>query len=133
MRFAAGISFSIPIDAAKDFLSQAIERVKSGNYTSSRSTRRPLAPYQHWYIGISMLTLTPQILEELRRRDQSFNKVTSGVFVPQVNYGSPAYRQVVSFTDVVTSTVATYMYMVLYGQQICHGWVFLPLRCWDLL
>ena len=133
MRFAAGISFSIPIDAAKDFLSQAIERVKSGNYTSSRSTRRPLAPYQRWYIGISMLTLTPQILEELRRRDQSFNKVTSGVFVPQVNYGSPAYRQVVSFTGVVTSTVATYMYMVLYGQQICHGWVFLPLRCWDLL
>ena len=108
MRFAAGISFSIPIDAAKDFLSQAIERVKSGNYTSNKNTRRPLAPYQRWYIGISMLTLTPQILEELRRRDQSFNKVTSGVFVPQVNYGSPAYRQVVSFTGVVTSTTATH-------------------------
>ena len=124
MRFAAGISFSIPIDAAKDFLSQAIERVKSGDYTSSRNTRRPLAPYQRWYIGISMLTLTPQILEELRRRDQSFNKVTSGVFVPQVNYGSPAHRQVVSLIiiGVVTSSVA------IYGQQICHGWVFLALR-----
>jgi len=92
MRFAAGISFSIPIDAAKDFLSQAIERVKSGKYTNNRSTKRPLAPHQRWYIGVSMLTLTPQILEELRRRDQSFNKVTSGVFVPQVNYGSPAHR-----------------------------------------
>lgn len=102
MRFAAGISFSIPIDAAKDFLSKAIERVKSGNYTSSRNTRRPLAPYQRWYIGISMLTLTPQILEELRRRDQSFNKVTSGVLVPQVNYGSPAHRSGLRSGDIIT-------------------------------
>ena len=91
VRFAAGISFSIPIDTAKDFLSGAIERVKSGKYLG-RNTRQPLAPHQRWYIGVSMLTLTPQILAELRRRDQSFNKITSGVFVPQVNYGSPAHR-----------------------------------------
>lgn len=96
MRFAAGISFSIPIDTAKDFLSQAIERVKSSKYasSSSKTSRRTLGPNQRWYIGVSMLTLTPQILEELRRRDQSFNKVESGVFVPQVNYGSPAHKWV---------------------------------------
>jgi len=94
VRFAAGISFSIPIDTAKDFLSQAIERVKSGKYTSgsSKSPQRTLGPNQRWYIGVSMLTLTPQILEELRRRDQSFNKVKSGVLVPQVNYASPAHK-----------------------------------------
>jgi len=94
VRFAAGISFSIPIDTAKDFLSQAIERVKSGKYasSSSKTSRRTLGPNQRWYIGVSMLTLTPQILEELWRRDQSFNKVESGVFVPQVNYGSPAHK-----------------------------------------
>ena len=92
MRFAAGISFSIPIDTAKEFLSQAMERVKSGKHTHGRSPKRQLAPYEHWYIGVSMLTLTPQILEQLRRRDQSFNKVKSGVFIPQVNYGSPAHR-----------------------------------------
>lgn len=94
VRFAAGISFSIPIDTAKDFLSQAIERFKSGKYTSgsSKSPQRTLGPNQRWYIGVSMLTLTPQILEELRRRDQSFNKVKSGVLVPQVNYASPAHK-----------------------------------------
>ncbi|KAJ7392390.1 Serine protease htra2, mitochondrial [Desmophyllum pertusum] len=103
VRFAAGISFSIPIDTAKDFLSQAIERVKSGNYTgSSRSPRKPLAPHQRWYIGVSMLTLTPQILEELRWRDQSFNKVESGVLVPQVNYGSPAHKAGLQPGDIIT-------------------------------
>lgn len=92
VRFASGISFSIPIDTAKEFLSQAIERFKSGKLTQNKSLKRQLAPYERWYIGVSMLTLTPQILEQLRRRDQSFNKVKSGVFIPQVNYGSPAHR-----------------------------------------
>ncbi|KAM7452463.1 Serine protease htra2 [Porites harrisoni] len=101
VRFAAGISFSIPIDAAKDFLSGAIERVKSGKYMG-RNTRQPLAPHQRWYIGVSMLTLTPQILAELRRRDQSFNKITSGVFVPQVNHGSPAHRGGLRSGDIIT-------------------------------
>lgn len=104
VRFAAGISFSIPIDSAKDFLSQAIERVKSGKYTtsSSKTSRRTLGPNQRWYIGVSMLTLTPQILEELRRRDQSFNKVESGVLVPQVNYGSPAHKAGLQPGDIIT-------------------------------
>ncbi|KAK2572973.1 Serine protease HTRA2 [Acropora cervicornis] len=93
MRFAAGISFSIPIDAAKDFLSKSIEKVRNGDYRS-RNTMRPLAPYQRWYIGITMLTLTPQILNELRRRDQSFHKVEHGVLVAQINNGSPAQRLV---------------------------------------
>lgn len=93
MRFAAGISFSIPIDAAKDFLSKSIEKVRNGDYRT-RNTMRPLAPYQRWYIGITMLTLTPQILNELRRRDQSFHKVEHGVLVAQINNGSPAQRQV---------------------------------------
>lgn len=101
MRFAAGISFSIPIDVAKDFLSKSIEKVRNGDYRS-RNTMRPLAPYQRWYIGITMLTLTPQILNELRRRDQSFLKVEHGVLVAQINNGSPAQRAGLRSGDIIT-------------------------------
>lgn len=101
MRFAAGISFSIPIDSAKGFLSKSIEKARSGDYRS-RNTKRRLAPYQRWYIGITMLTLTPQILDELRRRDQRFHEVTHGVLVAQINYGSPAHRAGLRSGDIIT-------------------------------
>ena len=80
VKFAAGISFAIPIDAAKDFLQGAVKAEKP---TSQ----------QRWYIGISMLTLTPHVMDQLRR-DPRFASVTGGVFVAEVNYGSPAHRYV---------------------------------------
>ena len=78
VKFATGISFAIPIDEAKSFLQGARKREKS-------------VPPQRWYIGISMLTLTPYILDQLHR-DPKFASVTNGVFVADVNFGSPAHR-----------------------------------------
>lgn len=45
------------------------------------------------YMGITMLTLTPSILRELRlRMDADFPDVDSGVLVHRVVVGSPAYE-----------------------------------------
>lgn len=49
-----------------------------------------------------MLTLTPQILDELRRRDQRFHEVTHGVLGAQINYGSPAHRAGLRAGDIIT-------------------------------
>jgi S1-C subfamily serine protease len=88
VKFAAGISFAIPIDEVKEFLQSVQEKkrlIKSG------SNLRSLGPRQRWYIGINMLTLLPHILEELQRRDSSFDNLKGGVFVAGVNYRSPAH------------------------------------------
>lgn len=54
------------------------------------SSQRLLSPSQRWYIGINMLTLSPQILEELQRRDVNYDNLNGGVFVAGVNHRSPA-------------------------------------------
>ncbi|XP_048585176.1 serine protease HTRA2, mitochondrial-like [Nematostella vectensis] len=98
VKFAAGISFAIPIDAAKDFLKGIPERrgLKSGGISPRR-----LGPRQRWYIGISMLSLTPQILEELQRRDSRFEDINGGVFVAEVNFESPAHKSGLKSGDVI--------------------------------
>ncbi|KAK3743700.1 hypothetical protein QZH41_002843 [Actinostola sp. cb2023] len=97
VKFAAGISFAIPIDAAKEFLKGAQSKkifTRSGPQRILRSTQR-------WYIGINMLTLSPQILEELQRRDSNFENLKGGVFVAGVNHRSPAVAGLMS-GDVIT-------------------------------
>lgn len=42
--------------------------------------------------GISMLTLTPGIAQELRQRSSRYSNVESGVFVANVTRGYPADR-----------------------------------------
>ena len=97
VQFASGISFAIPVDAAREFLSRALEKEKTGNY--SKKGQKTLGPYQQWYIGISMLTLTPPILEELQRRNPNYSEITKGVLVARVNYGSPAHRYCKSLVE----------------------------------
>lgn len=88
VKFASGISFAIPIDEVKEFLKGAQEKKKS---MKSGTNQRALGPRQRWYIGINMLTLLPHILEELQRRDSTFDNLRGGVFVAGVNYRSPAH------------------------------------------
>ena len=49
------------------------------------------------FSGISMLTLTPGIAEELRQRSSRYSSVEGGVFVASVSRGSPADRLVSNF------------------------------------
>ncbi|KAL1477986.1 hypothetical protein MTO96_035310 [Rhipicephalus appendiculatus] len=78
MKVTAGISFAIPADYAMNFLEGASK--KSQEETSA----------DRWYLGITMLTLTPSLILELQQRDPMFPHVTNGVLVWRVMLGSPA-------------------------------------------
>ncbi|PNF39660.1 Serine protease HTRA2, mitochondrial [Cryptotermes secundus] len=84
MKVTAGISFAIPVDYAKNFLQKTEERRKAGGSVYPTAQRR--------YMGITMLTLTPQIIHELQARNHQLPvDVTHGVLVWKVVIGSPAY------------------------------------------
>ncbi|XP_067834873.1 serine protease HTRA2, mitochondrial-like [Heptranchias perlo] len=91
MKVTAGISFAIPSDRVRQFLVQAEQKKKS--WFGTETKRR--------YIGVMMLTLTPQILSELKLRDPRFLNVSSGVLIHKVITGSPAYLAGVRPGDIV--------------------------------
>lgn len=90
MKVTAGISFAIPIDYVKLFLRKVEERRKRGpTRQTSQSSKR--------YMGITMLTLTTDILNELRMRSDHFPaNLKHGVLVWKVVLRSPADMQVLS-------------------------------------
>lgn len=85
MKVTAGISFALPADYAIDFLEQ-----RGGKEVPSR-----------WYLGITMLTLTPSLIQELQQRDPMFPSVTGGVLIWKVVLGSPAHLSGLSPGDVI--------------------------------
>ncbi|XP_015604214.2 serine protease HTRA2, mitochondrial isoform X2 [Cephus cinctus] len=102
MKVTAGISFAIPIDYAKDFLKKAEMRrnnkgsVLVGMQGAAETVKRR-------YLGITMLSLTPEILLELQQRNQSIPpSVKHGVLVWKVMVGSPAYFGGLRAGDIVS-------------------------------
>ncbi|XP_068154090.1 serine protease HTRA2, mitochondrial [Drosophila tropicalis] len=96
MKVTAGISFAIPIDYVKVFLERAAERRKKGSaYKTGYPVKR--------YMGITMLTLTPDILFELKSRSQNMpSNLMHGVLVWKVIVGSPAHSGGLQPGDIVT-------------------------------
>lgn len=90
MKVTSGISFAIPSDRLKHFLEKA---AKNKSPRSGESKRR--------YIGVTMLTLTPSIIAELKLRDPTFPDVTHGIFIHRVVIGYPADRAGMLPGDVV--------------------------------
>lgn len=85
MKVTPGISFAIPIDHAKEFLHKGAERRKAKGYSTEKIPIRR-------YMGITMLTLTPDMLRELRQRSQNVpDNVRTGILVWKVIQGSPAH------------------------------------------
>lgn len=92
MKVTAGISFAIPADRLKRFLDEAAKK-KTSWFGESETKRR--------YIGVTMLTLTPSIIAELKMRDPSFPDVSHGILIHRVIMGSPANRAGMQPGDVV--------------------------------
>lgn len=82
---ADGVSFAIPVDTAKEVLTQLALQ------------GRVLRPY----LGIKMLQINPRIASQLQKLTPTFPDVTHGILVPEVTKGSPAERGGVKPGDVI--------------------------------
>ena len=88
MKMTPGISFAIPIDHAKQFL--------------DKSKQKKQGKVQRRYMGIKMLAITPQIIDELRYRINLPHDVTHGIVVYQVVQDSPADNAGIRPGDIIT-------------------------------
>ncbi|XP_037796068.1 serine protease HTRA2, mitochondrial-like [Penaeus monodon] len=100
MTVTSGISFAIPVDHAKEFMKKAEKkRVDLAKYPKPSSTQRR-------YLGVTMLTLTKSILQELQSRGGPMSSIpsdiTQGVFIWKVVVGSPAYQSGLIPGDIIT-------------------------------
>lgn len=94
MKVTPGISFAIPIDYAKEFLRKA-SIIKKNSSTQPPPMRR--------YMGITMLSLTSDILRELRQRGTTVpDDLNSGILVWKVILGSPAHQGGLMAGDIIT-------------------------------
>ncbi|GAB1301752.1 Serine protease HTRA4 [Apodemus speciosus] len=92
LKVTAGISFAIPSDRIRQFLADYHERQLKGK-----------APLQKKYLGLRMLPLTLNLLQEMKRQDPDFPDVSSGVFVYEVIQGSAAASSGLRDHDVIVS------------------------------
>jgi len=91
MKVTPGISFAIPIDYAKEFLARSAEAQRLGKREGIRR-----------YIGITMVTLNPQICDELKARNQGPQDVNHGILIYRVVTGSPSDKAGLRPGDIVT-------------------------------
>jgi HtrA serine peptidase 2 len=99
MKVTAGISFAIPIDYAKNFLRLAEEKVKGGKKVAEDDDHK-----KRRYMGITMLSLTEDIIQELKQRGSSIpDNIQHGILVWKVIQGSPAHFGGLQAGDVILS------------------------------
>ncbi|XP_010603499.1 serine protease HTRA4 [Fukomys damarensis] len=92
LKVTAGISFAIPSDRIRQFLAEYHERQSKGK-----------APLQKKYLGMRMLPLSLNLLQEMKRQDPDFPDVSSGVFVYEVIRGTAAESSGLRDHDVIVS------------------------------
>ncbi|KAF5904243.1 serine protease HTRA1A-like, partial [Clarias magur] len=79
LKVTAGISFAIPSDKIQEFLTESYDRQARGRVTAKKK-----------YIGIRMMSLTPELVKELKEKLGDFPDVTSGAYVVEVISRTPA-------------------------------------------
>nr|CAH0099916.1 unnamed protein product [Daphnia galeata] len=100
MKVTAGISFAIPIDYVKDFLS-VLKNCSSNKGDTEGITNKD---FKRRYMGVTLLTLTPELISELQMRGNDLPPyVKHGVLVWKVVLGSPAHWGGLQPGDVVVS------------------------------
>lgn len=97
MRVTAGISFAIPIDHVKEFLKKA-EMLRK-----SRGAKNTVEIRKSRYMGVTMLSLTPNLLFELQQRLEGVpQSIRHGVLICKVIVGSPAHIGGLQSGDIIT-------------------------------
>ncbi|XP_006900335.1 PREDICTED: serine protease HTR4-like [Elephantulus edwardii] len=92
LKVTAGISFAIPSDRIRQFLADSHERQLKGKGFSQKK-----------YLGLRMLPLSLNLLQEMKRQDPDFPDVSSGVFVYEVIQGTAAESSGLRDRDVIIS------------------------------
>lgn len=118
MKVTSGISFAIPIDYVKNFLKLAEEKVKKGKSMTDVNTPK------RRYMGITMLSLTDDIIRELKQRGSNLpENITHGILVWKVILGSPAHTGGLMAGDIIVSingievNDSSQVYEILAGKQ----------------
>nr|XP_046190044.1 serine protease HTRA3-like [Oncorhynchus gorbuscha] len=112
LKVTAGISFAIPSDRIRRFLTESQHnkhsagnhRMLSGHYRipEPQSDAVTTGVKKKRLIGIKMLTVTDGLVEEMKRQNPDFpDDVTSGVLVHRVIPESPADRGGIEAGDVI--------------------------------
>ncbi|KAL7869955.1 hypothetical protein AOLI_G00139430 [Acnodon oligacanthus] len=92
LKVTAGISFAIPSDKIRQFLTESHDRQAKGKLPTKKK-----------YIGVRMMTLTPTLAKELKDRQSDFPDVTSGAYVIEVIPKTPAEVGGLQESDVIIS------------------------------
>ncbi|KAI5622896.1 serine protease HTRA1A precursor [Silurus asotus] len=92
LKVTAGISFAIPSDKIKEFLTESYDRQARGRVAAKKK-----------YIGIRMMSLTPELVKELKEKLGDFPDVTSGAYVVEVISKTPAAVGGVKENDIIIS------------------------------
>ena len=95
MKVTPGISFAIPIDYARNFLKLAEEKVKKGKSSVDNTPKRR-------YMGITMLSLTHEIIAELKQRGSQIpDAIQNGILVWKVILNSPSHTSGLMAGDII--------------------------------
>ncbi|XP_069719873.1 serine protease HTRA1 [Phaenicophaeus curvirostris] len=92
LKVTAGISFAIPSDKIKKFLTESRDRQAKGKAITKKK-----------YIGIRMMSLTPSKARELKDHHKDFPDVVSGAYVIEVIPETPAEAGGLKDNDVIIS------------------------------
>uniref|UniRef100_A0A6I8NYJ5 Serine protease HTRA1 n=1 Tax=Ornithorhynchus anatinus TaxID=9258 RepID=A0A6I8NYJ5_ORNAN len=92
LKVTAGISFAIPSDKIKKFLTESHDRQSKGKAITKKK-----------YIGIRMMSLTSSKAKELKDRHRDFPDVLSGAYIIEVIPDTPAEAGGLKENDVIIS------------------------------
>jgi len=111
MKVTPGISFAIPIDYAKEFLQKSRDAKSDsddeggvggrGQPSSQKKSGGGIPPHRR-YMGLTMLAVNEQVIDELRLKLHIPSLVKHGVLVFKILDGSPADVAGVKPGDIVT-------------------------------
>ncbi|KAM4585105.1 serine protease HTRA3a isoform 2-T2 [Odontesthes bonariensis] len=107
LKVTAGISFAIPSDRISRFLSES--QAKHSKEKTRRQRRRmgepqsdeELPEVRRYFLGIRMITITKELVAELKHQNPDFPDIGSGVLVQQVIPNAPAESGGIKAGDVI--------------------------------